>query len=180
LGGLGGRNSPPGALGQLQPPGPVSKQEWLESRGFADERLAMGPACLINPIACAQMAADAIATLAETSAAAVEATTVAVVEEAAEGAARGAAAALFYIQVVQMGDDVNHGAVQAQMAEKTTDVKPRDAAGGAEHTSGARKSTEQDHQAGKARKQRDRGGEKGDKERPPPRRRPKGWKGPWP
>jgi len=111
-GGLGGRNSPPGALGQLQPPGPASKQEWLRSRGFADDRLAMGPACLINPIACAQMAADAVATLMETSVATVEATTVAVAEATAEGAAKGAATALFYLQLLQMGDDINHGAVQ--------------------------------------------------------------------
>jgi len=142
--------------------------------------LAMSPACLINPVACAQMAADAVATLMETSATAAEAATAAIAEDAAAGAARGAATVLFYLQLVQMGDDVNHGAVQAQMAEKKTDVKPTDAAGGTEHTSGARKSTQQDHEAGKARKQRDRGGEKGDKDRQSPRRRPKGWRGPWP
>ena len=49
-----------------------------------------------------------------------------------------------------------------------------------EHTKGARPSTKQDHQTGTARKRRDKGGEKGDERRRPPRKRPKGWKGPWP
>lgn len=33
---------------------------------------------------------------------------------------------------------------------------------------------------GQARRSRDRGGEKGDARRRPPRKPPKGWKGPWP
>jgi RHS repeat-associated protein len=49
-----------------------------------------------------------------------------------------------------------------------------------EHTSGARPSTEEKHEEGKARKQKDRGGEKGDERRRPPRKRPDDWKGPWP
>ena len=59
-------------------------------------------------------------------------------------------------------------------------VDPLDPSGGAEHTAGARPSTEPTHQAGDARKQRDRGREKGDKGRGWPRCRPKGWTGPWP
>lgn len=50
-------------------------------------------------------------------------------------------------------------------------------AGGAEHTS-ARKSKENTHQAGQARKNQDRQGSGGMSN--PPRRRPDGWKGPWP
>ncbi len=50
----------------------------------------------------------------------------------------------------------------------------------AEHTTGARPSTEQKHQEGQARRGKDRGGEKGDASRRPPRTRPDGWKGPWP
>jgi len=49
-----------------------------------------------------------------------------------------------------------------------------------EHTKNARKSTQQKHEDGAARKLRDRGGEKGDDARDPPRRRPKGYRGPWP
>ena len=49
----------------------------------------------------------------------------------------------------------------------------------AEHTND-RPSTKDKHEKGKARKRRDRGGEKGDDRRRPPRTRPDGWKGPWP
>ena len=52
--------------------------------------------------------------------------------------------------------------------------------GGAEHKKGARPSTKAKHQKGQARKARDRGGEKGDSRRRPPRKRPKNWKGKWP
>ncbi|WP_199141941.1 RHS repeat domain-containing protein, partial [Pedobacter sp. ASV12] len=47
-----------------------------------------------------------------------------------------------------------------------------------EHTKGARPSTKGKHQKGQARKAADRGGEKGEKMAP--RKRPGGWKGPWP
>jgi RHS repeat-associated protein len=54
----------------------------------------------------------------------------------------------------------------------------------AEHKSNARPSTVQKHQTGQARKKRDAGGEKGDKQRQRkgmyPKKRPKGHKGPWP
>jgi RHS repeat-associated protein len=50
----------------------------------------------------------------------------------------------------------------------------------AEHKKNARPSTQQKHQDAEARRDRDRGGEKGDKNRPPPRKKPKGHKGPWP
>jgi RHS repeat-associated protein len=52
--------------------------------------------------------------------------------------------------------------------------------GGEEHTSGARPSTKEKHQKGRARKARDYGGEKGDKSRRPPNKRPHGYKGSWP
>ena len=57
---------------------------------------------------------------------------------------------------------------------------PLDSAGGAEHTSGARPSTGDKHDVGRGRVKTDRGGEKGDDARDLPRRRPKGWTGPWP
>jgi RHS repeat-associated protein len=50
----------------------------------------------------------------------------------------------------------------------------------ARHKKDARASTEQKHEEGEARKSQDRGGEKGDAVRRPPRKRPYGWKGPWP
>jgi RHS repeat-associated protein len=50
----------------------------------------------------------------------------------------------------------------------------------ADHTTNARPSTKEKHEEGEARKRKDRGGEKGDKKRLPPRKRPKGHKGPWP
>ncbi|MCW5832022.1 MAG: hypothetical protein KIS78_06165 [Labilithrix sp.] len=49
-----------------------------------------------------------------------------------------------------------------------------------EHTKNKRPSTKGKHQKGKSRKQRDCGGESGDDGRRPNRRRPDGWKGPWP
>jgi hypothetical protein len=55
-----------------------------------------------------------------------------------------------------------------------------DAQASAEHNKGARPSTEEKHQEGQARRSRDRGGEKGDARRRPPRKPPNGWKGPWP
>ena len=57
---------------------------------------------------------------------------------------------------------------------------PLSPAGGEEHTSGARPSTGDKHDLGKDRKKTDRGGERGDDARDWPRRRPKGWTGPWP
>ena len=50
----------------------------------------------------------------------------------------------------------------------------------AEHTSGARPSTQGKHEKGQARKGRDAGGEKGDKSRRPPSQKPPSYKGPWP
>jgi RHS repeat-associated protein len=49
-----------------------------------------------------------------------------------------------------------------------------------EHTKNARPSTEEKHEEGEARRKQDQGGEAGDSRRRPPRRRPGGWKGPWP
>lgn len=59
-------------------------------------------------------------------------------------------------------------------------IVPIKVSGGAEHTKGARSSTKGKHEKGQTRKQRDRGGEKGDKSRAPPRKPPAGHKGPWP
>jgi RHS repeat-associated protein len=55
-----------------------------------------------------------------------------------------------------------------------------DPEGLAEHTKNARPSTEQKHQEGKTRRDRDAGGEKGDTKRRPPSKKPPGHKGPWP
>jgi RHS repeat-associated protein len=49
-----------------------------------------------------------------------------------------------------------------------------------EHTKGKRPSTKGKHEKGQARKDRDRGGEKGDGGRRPPRKPPPDHKGPWP
>ncbi len=74
----------------------------------------------------------------------------------------------------------------AKNADKADEVVTAGASGGrksmrgAEHTKNARPSTKATHQKGKARKQRDYGGEKGDSARRPPSRRPPGHKGPWP
>ena len=57
---------------------------------------------------------------------------------------------------------------------------PLDPSGGAEHTTGARPSTGDKHDVGRDRVKTDRGREKGDDGRGWPRRRPKGWTGPWP
>ena len=48
------------------------------------------------------------------------------------------------------------------------------------HTSGKRPSTQEKHEQGDARRARDQGGEKADRDRRPPRKHPQGWKGPWP
>ena len=70
--------------------------------------------------------------------------------------------------------DKNKKQQQQQQAQPPT---PQ---GAKEHTKGARPSTTEKHQRGTARKSQDRGGEKGDARRRPPRKRPDGWKGPWP
>lgn len=57
---------------------------------------------------------------------------------------------------------------------------PLDPSGNAGHNTGSRPSTEGKHEEGDARRKRDRGREKGDENRGHPRRRPKGWTGPWP
>ncbi len=49
-----------------------------------------------------------------------------------------------------------------------------------EHTSGARPSTKAKHEKGQSRRARDFGGEKGDKARRYPNKRPEKWRGPWP
>jgi hypothetical protein len=52
--------------------------------------------------------------------------------------------------------------------------------GGAEHTKGARPSTKDDHERGQTRRLIDSGNEKGDERRRDPRKRPPGWRGPYP
>jgi RHS repeat-associated protein len=63
---------------------------------------------------------------------------------------------------------------ESTTTEQTTS-NPQDA-----HRKNRRPSTEQKHEEGTARKRIDRGREKGDKRRRPPRKRPPKWKGPWP
>jgi len=53
-------------------------------------------------------------------------------------------------------------------------------AGGRPHKKNKRGSTKQDHEEGEWTQRQSRGREKGDRNRPPPRRRPEGHKGPWP
>jgi RHS repeat-associated protein len=53
-------------------------------------------------------------------------------------------------------------------------------AGGMIHAKNARPSVKSKHEKGLAAKDKSRGGEKGDKSGQPPRKRPKGHKGPWP
>jgi hypothetical protein len=66
-------------------------------------------------------------------------------------------------------------------AEKRKKVDLKDqTTGGAKHKKGKRASTKLDHEYGDARKRRDYGGEEGDERRRYPRRKPKGWKKPWP
>ena len=48
------------------------------------------------------------------------------------------------------------------------------------HREGARESTRERHEQGDARRRRDQGGERADKNRPLPRQRPSGHRGPWP
>ncbi len=50
----------------------------------------------------------------------------------------------------------------------------------AEHTTNQRPSNVPKHESGESRRNRDRGNEKGDKNRRENRKRPKGFKGPWP
>ena len=69
---------------------------------------------------------------------------------------------------------VGHTATEEQDTVHTTPT-PEDA-----HKTGARESTREKHEEGQARKDRDRGGEKGDARRRPPRKPPNGWKGGWP
>ena len=75
------------------------------------------------------------------------------------------------------GEAVGGAAVKVAMAAA---MRGKGKGGGAEHTKGARPSTKGKHEQGQARKQRDRGGEKGDSSRAPPRKPPPGHKGPWP
>lgn len=49
-----------------------------------------------------------------------------------------------------------------------------------EHTKNKRPSTRGKHEKGQSRQNRDRGGERGDRNRNYPRKKPPGWKGPWP
>jgi hypothetical protein len=67
-GGWGGREGTAGAAAQIGAVGnslPSGKglQEYLRSRGIQDERLAMSTTCMLNPSACAEVAADVVATL---------------------------------------------------------------------------------------------------------------------
>ncbi|HZH30464.1 MAG TPA: RHS repeat-associated core domain-containing protein [Pyrinomonadaceae bacterium] len=73
------------------------------------------------------------------------------------------------------GVPVPPGSPGAPLPKTTTSPRQAD-----EHTSGARPSTEEKHEEGKARKKKDRGGEKGDKRRRHPRKPHDKHVGPWP
>ena len=75
---------------------------------------------------------------------------------------------------------IDAGKAVYDICMNNTKQDPLAPAGGKEHTSGARPSTEGQHQAEQGRKKQDRGGEAGDESRDWPRRKPDGWKGPWP
>jgi hypothetical protein len=67
------------------------------------------------------------------------------------------------------------------MAESDPSVPGKNQpAGGEQHKTGKRRSTLDKHQRGRSRKKRDREGEQADRFRSRPRRKPRGWKGPWP
>jgi hypothetical protein len=68
-----------------------------------------------------------------------------------------------------------------KLADDTESGYNRDHPGASfDHSKNARPSTGDKHQAGQRRAGMEGGGEKGDKNRKPPRKRPDGWKGPWP
>jgi RHS repeat-associated protein len=85
--------------------------------------------------------------------------------------------------LLDVGADVlGTAAVVLTLSQKTADnahdtIQPVPEAA---HKTGERESTREKHEAGEARRSRDRGGEKGDARRRPPRKPPNGWKGPWP
>jgi RHS repeat-associated protein len=98
---------------------------------------------------------------------------VAVYTGAILGSAIGGALVYGYNKLVEKSDSVDTR--NAIRPERNDSVQQ------AEHTSGARPSTEEKHQKGQSRKKRDYGGEKADKDRRrPPRKPPPGHKGPWP
>jgi hypothetical protein len=75
--------------------------------------------------------------------------------------------------------EIDLGSTLDTEKQKKPDIKGRKS-GGAEHLAGKRKSTRPTHESGRATKRKSYGGEKGDEERRVPRRKPKGWSGPWP
>ena len=81
--------------------------------------------------------------------------------------------------------DARRAQQESQDSEDTTGQESEDSTNpiyfaSSEHESNARPSTLEKHEKGQARKKIDRGGEKGDVRRDPPRNRPPGWKGKWP
>ncbi len=70
--------------------------------------------------------------------------------------------------------------IYMSLPDAPADVLQNEKSGGGEHKKGARQSTKGKHEKGQTRKRRDYGGEKGDDYRDEPRRRPTGYKGPWP
>jgi RHS repeat-associated protein len=85
--------------------------------------------------------------------------------------------------LLDLGADVlGTAAVVLTLSQKTADeahdtIQPVPESA---HKTGERESTREKHEAGEARRNKDRGGEKGDARRRPPRKPPNGWKGPWP
>jgi RHS repeat-associated protein len=83
------------------------------------------------------------------------------------------------------GDFLECGYIQQFKKEAASPAQaqpqaPPQASQAKEHTKDARPSTEEKHEEGEARKTKDRGGEKGDKKRRPPRKRHDDHIGPWP
>jgi hypothetical protein len=99
------------------------------------------------------------------------------IESAAEkvGPAIAGAAKLLGVLVVVAAELALSPALNADESKML-----HEAQNSAEHKKSARPSTEEKHEAGTTRKKKDRGGEKGDENRAAPRKRPSGWKGPWP
>lgn len=98
---------------------------------------------------------------------------------AEQGAVMGQTAGEFVDAGDYSGEAVGGAALKIAFAAAVRG-KGKGKGGGSEHTKNARPSTKGKHEAGQARKQRDRGGEKGDKDRRAPRKPPPDHKGPWP
>jgi RHS repeat-associated protein len=98
---------------------------------------------------------------------------------AAGGAVVGGAAALIVNLTDVLVENYKGSEQQAAIESVVIVENNRILSMAKEHTQ-ERPSTKDKHEEGQARRARDRGGEKGDARRRPPRKRPDNWKGPWP